>query len=322
MLFKNFTKKSIKMDLKKFPFRIEELPVIGEFIRQSFARDVLAFEPYVVYDSPFPADYAVELALVEAAVTPVIYIRQMKVITLAILTETYGLRSLVNSAEIFFNSAGSTLNMLPKDMGQHEVRVEIGRDDTEALLLAGRNMNQSIANNSSVLEDVGMTMLIQNGLKAAFLSIKSNNDLQNAKQSERSGATAGNMSLYNHFWSVFLSPVRTTGALIFKVSDRAKYGDYVIARMIARMRHDEAQTQVHGTVTDAAGHPVNKAKVKMMPVDGGRTKTVYTDAEGNYVVSGMRATDYNQVVTKGALLKITPCTVVTREHLELNVVVV
>jgi len=140
--------------------------------------------------------------------------------------------------------------------------------------------------------------------------------------STRSAATADNMILYNDFWIEFLSPVRTIGALIFKISDKAKYKDYVIAQMIARARHDEAQTQVHGIVTDAAGHPVNKAKVKLIPVDGGRTRTVYTDAEGNYVVSGMRATAYNQVVTKGALLKINACTVITREHLELNSVIV
>ena len=56
-------------------------------------------------------------------------------------------------------------------------------------------------------------------------------------------------------------------------------------------------------------------------MDVGRTRTVKTDAEGNYVVSGMRAAAYNQIVTKGSLLKINACTVVTHEHLELNSVI-
>ncbi len=309
-------------DNRLFPCRIEELPVIGGFIYNSFIRDSGPFSPYLSYGAPFPANFLAKLGQVEEAVSPVIFINQMKVITLNIITGSYGLRELLNPAEIFFNSAGSGLNVLVKDMGLHQVRKAIDSDDTEALLLAMKNLNTNIFNNKALLITKGMTAPMQTALVTAAAAIKTNNDLQNSMRSTRSAATSGNMILYNDFWTVFLSPTRTTGALIFKISDKAKYKDYVIAQMMARMRHDEAQTQVHGTVTDAAGLPVNKAKVKLIPVDGGRTKTVYTDAEGNYVVSGMRATAYNQVVTKGALLKINACTVVTREHLELNSVIV
>ncbi len=312
----------MSVDKKLFQCRIEELPVIGGFVYNSLVRDVADFAPYLSYNTPFPANYLAKLNQVSAAVTPVIFINQMKVVTLRLLTNSYGLRLMINSAEIYFNSAGSGLNVLVKDMGQSPVRKEISRDDTEALLLALRNLNQNIFNNSAVLIAKGFTLVMQNALVAAALAIKTDNDLQNSLMGTRSAATAGNMTLYNFFWTTFLSPTRTTGALIYKITNKAKYKDYVIAQMMARMRHDEAQTQVHGTVTDAAGHPVNRAKVKLIPVDGGRTKTVYTDAEGNYVVSGMRATAYNQVVTKGTLLKINALTVVTREHLELNSVVV
>jgi hypothetical protein len=310
------------MEPKKFPFRIDQLPVFGGYIHTSLVRDEANFAPYLKYITPFPANYLTELGLVEEAISPVIYIREMKVITFNIITGSYGLRSLINNVEIFANSAGSLLSVLPKDMGMSEVRDAINRDDVPALLLAGKNLNTNIANNSTVLIGVGFLLVAQEALVAAFLTIKTNNDLQNSMRSTRSGATAGNMILFNNFWNNFMSPTRTTGALIFKISDAAKYKDYVIAQMKARSRRDEAQTQVHGNVTDAAGHPVNKAKVKLMPVDGGRTRTVYTDAEGNYVVSGMRATAYNQVVTKGALLKINAVTVLTRVHLEVNSVVV
>jgi len=310
------------MEKKAFPCRIEELPVIGGFIHNSLVRDVNDFLPYPGYHAPFPLDYFGKLGEVEAAVTPVIFINQMKVLTLRLITNIYGLRPMLNDAEICFNSAGSGLDVLVRDMGQRQVRDGIDRGDVEAVLLAMKNMNQNILNNKDLLILKGLTLIKQTALIDAALAIKADNDAQNTKLGERSAATSGNMILYNFFWNTYLSPTRTTGALIFKLSNAAKYKDYVIAQMMARMRHDEAQTQVHGRVTDAAGLPVNKAKVKMMPVDGGRTKTVTTDAEGNYVVSGMRATAYNQVVTKGALLKINACTVVTREHLELNSVIV
>ena len=309
-------------DNRLFPCRIEELPVFGGYLRESLLRDVLDFAPYLDFNAPYPANFLIKLGLVEAAVNPVIFINQMKVITLNIIEGSYGLRPLLNSAEIFFNSAGSGLNVLPADMGLHQVRKAINNDDTEALLLGMKNLNQNIFNNKALLITKGMLLPMQTALIDAATAIKVNNDLQNSMRGTRAGATAGNMILFNDFWTIYMSPTRTTGALIFKISNKAKYKDYVIAQMIARARHDEAQTQVHGNVTDAAGLPVNRAKVKLIPVDGGRTRTVYTDAEGNYVASGMRATAYNQVVTKGALLKINACTVVTREHLELNSVVV
>ena len=310
------------MDKKLFPCRIEELPVIGGFVYNSFVRDTNDFLPYTDYHAPFPLNYFGKLGEVEAAVSPVTFINQMKVVTLNLLTNSFGLRPLINSAEICFNSAGSGLNVLVKDMGQSQVRDAINRGDVEALLLAMKNLNTNIFNNSALLITKGLTLIMQNALKAAALAIKTDNDLQNTLMGTRSNATASNMVLYNFFWVTYLSPTRTTGQLIFKISNKTKAKDYIIAQLIARMRHDEAQTQVHGNVTNALGQPQNRAKVKLIPVDGGRTKTVYTDAEGNYVVSGMRATAYNQVVTKGALLKINACTVVTREHLELNSVIV
>jgi len=310
----------INPNKRLFPCRIDELPIIGGYIQISLVRDVADFLPYKKYATPYPGDYLAEKLLVEEAIAPVIYINQMKVVTLNILNGCYGLRPLLNSAEIFFNSAGSLLDVLPKDMGQSQVRKQVNRDDTPGVLLALKNLNQNIANNSLVLIDAGMTLIMQEALVTAAATIKTNNDLRNSLMSTRNAATDGNMILFNNFWSVYVSPTRTTGALIFKTSNAAKYKDYVVAQMMARMRHDEAQTQVHGRITDALGNPVNKAKVKLIPVAGGRTRTVYTDAEGNYVVSGMVATAYNQVVTKGSLVKIVGVDVVTRVHLEVNTV--
>ncbi len=312
------------MTLEKslFPCRIVELPIIGGYIYNSLVRDVTNFAPYLSFGAPYPANYHSKLLLVEDAVSPVIFINQMKIITLNLLTDSYGLRPMLNAAEIFFNSAGSGLNVLVKDMGQSQVRAAITSDDVEGVLFGMKNLNKNILNNTALLVTKGMTLAMQTALITATTNIRNTNDAKNTMVGVRSEATFSNMTLYNAFWSDFLSPTRTTGALIFKISDKAKYKDYVIAQMMARMRHDEAQTQVHGIVTDAAHLPVNKAKVKLIPVDGGRTRTVYSDAEGNYVLSGMMATAYNMVVTKGSLLNITPITVVTREHIELNVVIV
>ena len=91
------------------------------------------------------------------------------------------------------------------------------------------------------------------------------------------------------------------------------------------MQHERntlAFAGVYGVVKDAANNVVKDAKVKLIPVDGGRTKTVKTGANGEFNLSGMKATDYNMVVTKGALVKVVAVTVVTRVHLEVNVVIV
>ena len=40
-----------------------------------------------------------------------------------------------------------------------------------------------------------------------------------------------------------------------------------------------------------------------------------------YSINGIRATDYNMLVTAGVLVKVVAVTVITRDHLEVNLVV-
>jgi hypothetical protein len=161
----------------KFPIRIEELPVFGGYLLISLERDVADFEPYLQFNTPFPSDYADKLALVEAAVSPVIFINQMKVLTFNIITGSYALRPLLNAAEIYFNSAGSGLNVLPTDMGLKQVRAAISGDNTEALILGMKNLNQNIFNNKALLITKGMLLVMQTALIDAAANIKTSNDL-------------------------------------------------------------------------------------------------------------------------------------------------
>jgi hypothetical protein len=311
----------VVINKRVFPMRIDELPVIGGFIRNSFLRDATSFIPYIDFAAPFPANYLTQLGLVQAAVSPEVWIAQMKLVTFNLITGTFTLRDSVNSAEIFFNSAGAGLNVMPKDMGQHNVRLQTNRGDVEALIGALRTMNVNIFNNSAVLITKGFTLIMQNALVTATAALNTANDLQNTLLEQRNSATSTNMTLYNSFWTTYVNPTAGTGKLIFKVSDKTKAKNYTVSQLIKRGRADELQTDVHGVVMNAGREVQNKAKVKFIPVDGGRTRTVYTNDLGEYVGKGMRATDYNMVVTKGALVKVVAVTVVTRVKLEVDVVV-
>ena len=309
------------MDKKLFPMRIDELPVIGRFLYSSLGRDAGGFTPYIAFNDPFPDDYGTNLGLVEDAISPVVIIKQMKLVTFNLINNTYKVRDLINQAEIFFNSAGALLNVLPKDMGQSKVRVAVNRGDVEQLIGAMKTLNQNIFNNSGVLISQGFTIGMQKALVDLAANIKKDNDIQNTLYELRSSTAATNMVLFNGFWTTYMNATATTGKLIYKVADKTKTKDYTVSALIKRIRNDQKQTEIHGLVTNGLGELQNKAKVKLIPVDGGRTKTVYTDDKGLYSMNGMRATDYNLLVTSGVLVKVTAVTVVTRVHLEVNVVV-
>ena len=216
-------------------------------------------------------------------------------------------------------SAGNLLNVNPRDMGQSAVRRAINRGDVEALIGAMNGMNQLIASNSGALLGKGFTMLKQNALVTTANDLFRDNNIQNSLYEQRLSLAASNMVLYNTFWKTYVRRVCATGKLIFKVKNKTKAKEYTVTLLKGRIRADEKETWVFGKVMDAANVPVNRGKIKLIPVDGGRTKTVYSDKGGNFKVTGMRATDYNMVVTFGGLVKIVAISVVTRVHLEVNV---
>ncbi|MEI8201866.1 MAG: carboxypeptidase-like regulatory domain-containing protein [Bacteroidota bacterium] len=310
------------MENKLFPCRIYELPVVGGSVQISLVRDATAFLPYVDFHAPFPADFLAQTIIIEGVVYPRVIINQMKEVTLNVIKNSFGLRPLLNSAEIFFNSASGGLNIGVADMGLHQVRVAIERGDVEDLLAAGHILNLNIAHNHVILEAKGMTQAMQDALVDAFATIKTDVQTQTSLRQLRSSTTEQDMILYNDYWTTYVAPTLKAGKLIFKISSPAKAKDYTASKLIAAMRHDALQTEIHGQVTTKDGKPVKGAKVKFIPVEGGRTKTVYTDANGYYVVKGIKPTDYNQVVTKGNLVKVNPVTAVTREKILLNSVIV
>ncbi len=302
-----------------FNCRIEEVPIIGNFVYSSFGRDTSAFAPYTDYDAPFPANFLSALNGVRAAALPVVLNNQMKQVTFNLLTDMYGVRAKVNDAEIYFFNAGSTLNVSPKDMGQSAVRRAVNRGDVEALVTAMIGMNQLIASNSNALIAKGFTLIKQNALVTTAGNLFRDNNIQNTLYEQKIDLAVTNMVLYNNFWSTYVGPVCLTGKLIFKVTNKSKAKEYTISALKGRIRADEKETWVFGKVTDVNNATISRAKVKLIPVDGGRTKTGYTDKGGNFKITGMRATDYNMVVTFGTMVKIIAITVVTRVHLEQNV---
>jgi len=86
------------IEKKLYQVTIDELPVIGGFVYNSFMGDAGDFVPYTDFADPFPTNYANKLKEVELAVSPVIIRNKMKVVTFTLLTDMYGLRDKLNKA--------------------------------------------------------------------------------------------------------------------------------------------------------------------------------------------------------------------------------
>lgn len=246
---------------KKFQCRIEELPILADFVIAAFERDYADFYRHspVVYHANYIVMFRKKQAEVIALINPRTITDDKKLITAHLHEFLDGLRQPLNKLEdyillaqrYFVNSSESRvednprndsdnaeLTTLPDDFGISRVRKEIANGDIEGLYGAMEILKTHIVNNYAKLNTIGYTEAQRDSFFAFWDKINSYNEEQNKKDNERDVLSEQNIVVCNSLWDI-ISEICNTGKTLYSILQPAKSNDYTIRTLLKRIRHEQ-----------------------------------------------------------------------------------
>ena len=303
----------------KFQCRIEELPILGSFLLSSMQgslADFTAFSPD--YNAGFMTTANADLAAVEALINPKQLTKELKVITKRIYANQASLRNKIDYLEGYINRAQG-LTMDKKDFGISEVRKKNNSGDIEGLISAMAYLltNVNVAANLTAVTAKGYTTAQNTALVTLKDALKSDNILQNNKVNDRNNKVIANYAKLNAFWDKIVD-IADAGKRIYKLSAPNRVDDFTMAKLKARIRQEHYNTRFEGVIT-SGNAPLNKAKIELKPLAGGRRRTANSKANGQFEITSMEAGDYNVTVSATGKATVTDViTIVTGTPLSMN----
>ena len=270
----------------KIRTRIEEIPSIGAFIINSMTGDVVDFIAYsTIYDDPYLTNLELERKSIEALINPKQLNGELKIITGNVYSNQELLTSNLNYLEGYVKRAtGLTIGL--KDLGFQAVREYNQSGDIEGLVskIDIVTKNAGSTTNMAALTLVGFSVAKLKVLTDLRAALKKGNDDQNSKINERIITVANSHAAINAFW-VKLLDVCDAGKRIFGPISAEKKQQYVVTKLIGRMRKDAAKTAIGGSVEP-------KARIEFKSLTGGRNRVVYANPKGVYELRGIKAGEY------------------------------
>lgn len=127
--------------------------------------------------------------------------------------------------------------------------------------------------------------------------------------------------MINTFWDKIVD-IGDAGKRIYKTAVPKKVDDFTMSKLKARIRQEQHNTRFEGKAT-SWGLPLNRAKIELKPLAGGRKRVGRTKASGKFEVIGMAAGDYQVTVSAaGKSTIINQITIVTGSPLNKDFVLV
>lgn len=277
---------------------MEEVPTIGQFTIDSYIRDAGDFAAYkpLKYTAGFLTALQAKAVLVNGIVNPVVLTSELKLITLRLTNNVFGLRNTMNLLEGYVADA-TGLTVAPADFGISPVRQKVSSGDVEGLNGVLSTLLTNINNNLAALNTVGYPTGAEGVLAAVKLAIFNDNAAQNVKENARAALVVANIGVINDFLKD-IKAIWADGKRLYKISNKTKLKDYTNSTIIKRIRNDELHTLIIGKVINKIGKIEKDAKIKARPsIAGKRGKTTKSDASGAYELKGLRPTTYLITVT-------------------------
>jgi hypothetical protein len=221
-----------------FNLRIEEVPVLGGFIKNSFIRDQKDFTAYSPdFNKKYLESYTAKLEAVETLVNPIKLTKELSVITERIYNNLVALRPLLNRLEGYTNRANGSLTIAPKDFGIKEVRAKITSRNVEATLNNLKILLENVDNNIEALKAKGYSDDARTEIGAIQKAIKDDNQAQNVKLDEREAHVRTNIKTLNELWDQ-MSDIMDSGKRIYKSVDAVKAKDYTLTALKKRISQE------------------------------------------------------------------------------------
>lgn len=226
-----------------FPCRIEELPVIGGFLHDSFVTDKADFIEFSPdYDTPFLKNYEKQQAEAEEIINPKKLSAELKKITERLYANCNKLRPLLDRIERFAQKAADDLTIAVKDFGISAVRKKISSKDTEGLGEALKKLLKSVDDNIAELKAKGYKVAERTTIGDLQKAIKEDNASQNTKQGEKAKLVEDNIGVLNELWAM-MQDIMKTGQTIYKTESPAKFKNYVFSQLKNKIRGEKKKQE-------------------------------------------------------------------------------
>jgi hypothetical protein len=223
------------MITKKFPFKIEELPTIGEFILERVVKDIADF---LGYSSLFTPEYLAtikkKIVACKELVASSTVAKELKAVTQQLCDKSKRLRIQLNGLEGYLKIAAKELDILLEDVGLKNVRKDITRNNTEGLMLNVQKALTAVKRNQPVLVTKGLKPELIADIETQVQEIDALNVKQNNLISDRNRLTKANIELFNDLWDS-LHPILDTAKALYRGVDDVKLKDYTVLQLRKRV---------------------------------------------------------------------------------------
>ncbi len=283
--FSSYIKLNI-MPVVKLNIRVKlgEVTSFGSFVLASAVTDLSAFTDYSPKFTPaYMTQMETDKKAIELLVNPIQLTSELKVITGRIYTNQDLLTTEVSLLEGYVKM-GADMTVGAKDFGIQAVRKANNSGDIEGVVSALAILNKNASDNMAILTPLGFKPAKLTGLKAIMNTLNTDNTAQNSKINLRSKLVEDNHTIINTFWSN-MTNICDIGKRIQKPVSEAKYKEYVVTNVVARMRNDAKKTKMSGLTEPYA-------RIELKPLVGGRKRVIYAKKDGSYEQTGITPNEY------------------------------
>jgi hypothetical protein len=220
---------------KIFYYKIEDLPVIGEFVLNSLRRDIADFNDFSSMFTPdFLKTIEMKINSCKGFISSSGITKELKKVTQDLYYKSNILRLKINMLEGYFKLGANDLDVLVEDVGFKSVRNNITRHNTEGVLSNMQMIMTIVERNQSVLKSKGLKPKMIKNIEEQIHEINELNMIQNEMISKRNRLTEKNIGMFNDLWTS-LQPVLKTAKAIYRGVDEAKLKDYTVAQLVKRI---------------------------------------------------------------------------------------
>jgi hypothetical protein len=219
------------MNAKKFPCKIEEVPMIGELVIVSAERDI---EDFSGYSSLLTADYfasvKAKIEVCKELVKSSAVAKELKSVTLQLYDKTKNFRIKLNALEGYLKLGADMLDVSVKDINIKNVRTDITRGNVGGLLSNMKTSLIAVKRNQPVLEAQGMKPMFIDEIETYLQEIESLYEKQSELTIKRNRLTVDNIDKFNDLWSCIKLIINTAKAIYSGINE-VKLKDYTITQL-------------------------------------------------------------------------------------------
>jgi hypothetical protein len=230
--------------------RIHENITIGDILNANLERDKDDFHNYSSrFDDVYLSTHKTAVDTVRGMERVAVKTGQNKLYTRALYAKVDGLTLPLYKMEGYVKHAGQ-LNLLDtpvENFGLHEVRTDVHQKDLEGLGDSLEVLNQNIDHNKTALLNEGMAQETIDSLKTVKTEIDAENAQQELNKEARNILAKGNEELVDSLIAIN-KDILDVGKRIYKGVNTAKYDDYVLVKIIGRIRQEGSHEENVGAL--------------------------------------------------------------------------